>query len=36
MREHCPDVELVREAVADLKLPEELNDLFEEEIFELS
>jgi hypothetical protein len=30
MREHCPDVELVREAVASLKLPEELNDLFEE------
>jgi hypothetical protein len=30
MREHCPDVELVREAVANLKLPEELNDLFEE------
>jgi hypothetical protein len=36
MREHCPDVELVREAVANLKLPEELNDLFEAEIFELS
>jgi hypothetical protein len=36
MREHCPDVELVREAVANLKLPEELNDLFEEKIFELS
>jgi hypothetical protein len=30
VREHCPDVELVREAVANLKLPEELNDLFEE------
>jgi hypothetical protein len=30
LREHCPDVELVREAVANLKLPEELNDLFEE------
>jgi hypothetical protein len=30
MREHCPDVELVREAVANLKLPEEWNDLFEE------